>query len=251
MRTLFLHAPHRGRDGATGAVAGGGGGAGWLANLPGSYTTVITDYAFNDVVPASTPDAFVGDIWYTVFNGSGYTRRVADTTGGISPQYALENHYPAGHTSGTGVGQVFGGVSASVREFYVCMRVKFSAGYEFNTISNKFFIFEPDHIILESKHYGDYWAFDDQGLGLYSNCNVATPTIPTDEWLTVEFIVKRGNPGILKLWMNGTLYMDRTPQVSDSSGAQEVSINTTWGGSTGPMVTESWRWVDHIYISAP
>ncbi len=125
---------------------------------------MITDYPFNDVVPASTGDAYVGDIWSTVFNGSGDTRRVADTTGGISPQYVLENHYPAGHASGTGVGQIFGSVSASVREFYVCMRVKFSSNYEWNTISNKFFIFEPDHIILESRHYGDYWAFDDQGL---------------------------------------------------------------------------------------
>lgn len=229
---------------------------GWLANKPSTYNNVLSDYPFSSVIPVGG-DTPIGDgsIWNQVFN-SGGTRRVVDATAPISPSYVLEHYYPVGHTHGTGVGQLYASLSTSQLDFYVCMMCKWSSNYEWNPVSNKFLIWDPGHLIVESRHYaGQYLTFEPQDVtnpGFYT-CNVATPTIPLDQWVQIEVLLHRSaTNGSIKIWMDNVLYMDRSGiDTGVPSGWHEISINSTWGGTSDPTSRESWNWIDHIYLAVP
>lgn len=228
---------------------------GWLANKPSNFTNVLSDYPFSSVIPTGG-DTPIGDgsIWNQVFN-SGGTRRVVDANSPISPGYVLEHYYPVGHTHGTGVGQLYASLSTSQLDFYVCMMCKWSSNYEWNPVSNKFLIWDPGHLIIESKHYGDYLIFEPQDVTnpSYNICNIATPTIPLDQWVQIEVLLHRGTAnGSIKIWMDGVLYMDISGiDTGIPSGWHEISINSTWGGTSSPTSRESWNWIDHIYLAVP
>lgn len=228
---------------------------GWLANLPAGLS-VVTDYAFNAVIPTASSDQPMGD-------GSGWnvyyptaartTQRIVDTSGGVSPQYAMETLYESGDVSGVGKVKLYiPSISSTVRKFYVCMRIKYDSNYEWNTISNKLFYIEPGNIILQSCHnvggtqyYGSVYI---SGTDHLPTNNV---TWPLGEYMTVEYYVYRhATAGILQVWVNGVQTLNETNiNVPIPSGTQEINLNDTWGGSTSARTRNSYRWMDHIYIA--
>jgi hypothetical protein len=222
------------------------------ANRPVNYTTVISDYAFNDVPPASADAPMGTEGWNVVFASGGGLTRETDPTAPISPTNVLQWHYGPGHTAGTGVGNVYREVDPSITEFYVAFSVWHDSNYEWNSISNKLFYIEPGNIILQSRHNNEY-------LSVYigqSDVNYA-PTnprpIPLGQWVNIEYQVKRGPSGFIRVWMNGVLVTSYTGiNVPAGDGqTQELKLDSTWGGQTGPTTRDSYRRIDHILIATP
>jgi len=235
-------------------------GAGWLAHKPANYTNVVTDYGFNAPIPSATSDQPMGDGsgWHVYYPTSARTTtRLADQTGGVSPENVVETIYQAGDNSGVGKVKFYHDrISGSISELYIALRVKWDSNYEWQSISNKLFYIEPGNIILQSRHASG-------GIQRYLSVYIGSGdddympdnnlTIPLGQWVTIEFLVKRSmTAGEVRVWMNGIETMHKTgiPVPTTTSG-QQLDINDTWGGAGGPRTRESRRWVDHVYIATP
>jgi hypothetical protein len=222
-------------------------GTGPYANRPANYGKILTNYGFGDVPPAGAGLAYA-DGWYV--NNYGEMDRVTDANAPVSPSSALQWTYERGGTSGTSVGIVYHQYPANTTEFYVAFSLWHDSNFEWNTISNKLFYIEPGNIILESKTDNDYLTVYIGATGtLYKATNPRTS--PLGQWVNIELLVKRGNPGVVKVWMNGTLVMDRTPAVPGPGSYGELKLDSTWGGATSARTRDSFRRVDHSLIATP
>ncbi len=229
-------------------------GSGPYANRPVNYTTTLSDYAFRDL-PLVDNDSPLGGGWSVYNNQNATVSRVSDATAPQSPSEVLQWHFPTGHPSGTNVGNVYRSAPANASEFYVAFSMWHDANFEWNSISNKLFYLEPGNIILQSRHS---MAGGQKYLSVYigGTGKDYAPTnnipIPLGQWVNYEFIVKRGNSGVLKVWMNGTLVLDYANiAVPTTTSGQELKLDTTWGGSTGPTTRDSYRRIDHIVVAIP
>lgn len=226
----------------------------WLANKPANFTNIWTDYPFNDPIPVGGDTLVVpGGFWHQVFN-SGYLSRVADNTGPISPGYVLQNHNYPGMPSGGGSGGLYGYIANGTTEVYVSLMSKWDSNYEWNAISNKFFIFEPDHIIIESNHNtGQWWTVEWSNPNTFLTSNIASTPITLGVWHNVEILLRRGPSGRIRIWVDGILQMDHSVAIPLTVEPYEQTMNlaNTWGGATGPTTRDSYRWTDHVYIATP
>lgn len=228
----------------------------WLENKPENYTTVLTDYSFDAVIPTG-PDQPMGD-------GSGWnvyyptaartTKRIVDTTGAVSPQHSVETLYETGDNRGVGKVKFYRSAASSITEFYVSIRVKWDSNYEWHPLSNKLLFLEPGNILLQSRYIknGTQWynSFLINGTAYLPFNNMP---IPLGEWVTIEFIMKRSaTAGEFHVWLNGVKTLEQTGiNVPTTSSSQTLDINDTWGGDGVPRSRQSQRWIDHVYIAVP
>lgn len=230
----------------------------WLDNKPASYTRVLSDYAFSTPVPtAATDQPFPdGSGWNIIYpSGKKTSVRVEDATCDTSPPYSIETTYNAGDSSGVGNATIYKYLPSDVTELYVALQVWWDPNYEWNSISNKLFYLEPGNIILQSKHLDSvtniqrYLTVYVGGTGKdYMPTNPQTITLGTCH--TIEYLVKRGASGHLKVWLDGVQVMDRVGiNIPSGTSGQWVQIDDTWGGSTGPRTRTSKRRVGHIYLA--
>ncbi len=236
--------------GSDGAVSSGP-----YANRPPSYTTVIADYPFDAATyPAGTapyydvPD-FDGSGWGIV-GGVGLSR-VLDPMAPVSPPNTMQWTYPPG-AGGTGVGRFYRTLDTSISEIYVAFSIWHDPSFEWNTISNKLFYWEDGNIILQSRHNDNYLSLY---IGAYDAVYDANGYVPQESdfdgrWVNIEYIIERGDPGRLRVWMNGNLVSDHVVQVPEISGTSEINLNSTWGGG-GTRTRTSYRRVDHLLVATP
>lgn len=220
---------------------------GLYVNRPANYTTVLSDYAFNDSYPNGTAtDQPVGGGWNLIYwlnGGISTVTKVSDPTGPISPSNVLQWKYYAGGPAG-GVGDLYHSLP-NVNRIYVAFALKHDANFEFNGVSNKLFYLEPGNFILQSRHDNDWYS-------LYKGGTAYTPSINTPitkgTWEMVE-ILADGVAGNVKVWINGQL---RTNQnISFTQAWNQMKLDSTWGGFSVPRTRDSYRWVDHIFVATP
>ena len=223
------------------------------ANEPANYTTAYIDYGFDDDPSLGTGDHQIGSGWGLIY-GDGTTSLEVDATAPVSPSNVFEWYYPTGLTTGTGVGNLYHTLPTGVSEFYIAFSIWHDSNFEWNTISNKLVIIEPGGIYFQTRHNATYWNFDIIGSGsLIYNPNMATGPDPTGQWVNIELQIKRGNPtGILRVWADGELITEYTDaNISTSTTGQQLMIASTWGGATANKARDSYRRIDHIYVSHP
>jgi len=225
-------------------------GTGPYANRPANYTKIISDYAFSEALPGNDQDQPFGTGGWSMIGGSQITR-VNDPTAPTSPPEALQWQFDPG-PGGTSVGNVYRVLDRSVSQIYVAFALWHDPNFEWNTISNKLFYWEDGNTILQSRHNDDFLSLY---IGAYDRVfdpNAYHPVISdfNGRWVNIEYIIKRGNPGLLKVWMNGKLVADHAVQVPMISSWSEVSINSTWGGG-GTRTRTSFGRGDHILIATP
>jgi hypothetical protein len=249
-----------------------------LGNRPAGYTNVETDYGFSAAIPASYGDSSFGDGsgWYTVFNSAGKTYRATDASASISPSYVLESEYTVGQgtpTASAGFGKIFRRPGPGKSAWYISFSIWHDENFEFNRVSNKMLAIWPRGLgsqILESRHFsGDFlaWQFEDVAGVPYYRENTAFGSSLTDSffrgnWVNVEVEYKPGvTDGEIRVWAGrsdgsdgarGQLVSEYTGiYVPEINSANEISLDTTWGGGNGPTTRTSYRRIDHIYISHP
>src|SRR3989344_4012615 len=216
------------------------------ANRPASYTTTVTDYAFSDSVPATTQGS-IGGGWGISWNAAGRTSIVTDDTAPVSPSNVLQWKYNSGGSSGSGVGDLSHSLS-SVNQIYIAFAVKHDANFEFNSISNKLLYLEPGNLILQSKHFQDWYSFYNGAAGGTVGQPTVNTSITVGQWELVEILVDAGTDNV-KVWINGQLRSNLSTPMA--GGWNQVKLDSTWGGSTGPRTRDSYRWIDHVLIAIP
>lgn len=234
------------------ASQGGGGEAGLYDNRPANYTTEISDYAFDEAVPGNNTDQSFGTGGWSMIGGADITIE-SDATAPASPPEVLQWLYADGGTAGESVGNIYRSISTSISELYVAFSIWHDANFEWNTISNKLFYWEDGNIILQSRHNDTFLSVFIGALDVSYDPNGYDP-VQSDfdgKWANIEYIIKRGNPGLLKIWLNGVLVMNRAVEVPAVSSFSELKIDSTWGGATANRTRDSFRRIDHILIAHP
>lgn len=234
-------------------------------NRPANYTTVITDYDFPTAIPTggggTIPD---GSGWVAV-NSNNTLVKASDAGDPISPSSVLQWTYVSGQgtpTNGTAFGHLFKTMPSGL-SFYVAFSLFHDANFEWNAVSNKLFEFLGQRVgggaadfMIQTRVFGTYWTCTSQnalGDDVSYNLapNVAAGANPTGQWVKVEMLVTLGASGSLKIWVNEVLVSDYPSQVFFTPAGAEFSLNSTWGGGSGPTTRDSTRKMGHIFIAQP
>jgi len=192
----------------------------------------------------------MGGGWSVVYNAGGSMARVSDPTAPVSPPYVLQWKYPAGHASGGGVGNLVHDLAGNASEVYVAFSMWHDSNFEWNSISNKMLYLEPGNILVESQVYGQALVGYIGSIG-----GIYYPSIvqswPMGGWASIEVQIRRGTNGLLRVWKNGVLVLDRALSIPTTTSLQELKLDTTWGGQTGPKTRDSYRRIDHVFVATP
>lgn len=225
-------------------------GAGFRANKPANYTTVIVDYDFSEVPPTTGADqSFGSQGWNYIGGGTGVCDRVSDATDPQSPPFVWDQVFPPGGGGGNMAGFPYRIIPGSAGDLYVQIQVWHDPSFEWNTISNKFLYFSvvsAEKIILESRFNADYFVFYQENIDTIWSPQVNVN--PTGRWVNVEVLVVRGASGSLKCWVDNVLVNSRSGAIPTVGGSYEFNINSTWGGN-GTKTTTSHRRLSHCFIA--
>lgn len=229
-------------------------------NRPANYTKVLTSWDMGtatypttsspscELVPDLNPEG-----WRLVLCPGNTMRRVSDATAPQSPPYVMEQVYPQGASSGGNVAgfPFFNKPGIGATELYASVRVWYSTGFPWNDISQKFLYFAGGNLLLTAKHNNDFLNVYIGALDQYLNANKCTVSKVDFEgkWAQVEWQVRRGASGLIRVWLNGKLCLDYATNVPGVG--EEFNLNSTWGGSTGPIPVTGTRRIDHVFLATP
>lgn len=238
---------------------------GWLANKPSNYLTqLVGDFDCSPDLPAGTIGSernVAGTDWTVIYdrdNGGGVSAisRQTDATAPQSPSDVWRWYQPAGDYGtlgsggGTGFGNLFAFLPGGTTKVYACWAMKLSAGYYVHPISNKLFeCFNAvgDTVMVQLGRYSNYFeAYDSATDTVYDTLINTAPL--EDTWFQVEVQVERGNPGIMRVWIDGELRTDASGPVSAGQTFDTVGLYMHMGGGGFDLVADQYVWVDHISV---
>jgi hypothetical protein len=224
-------------------------GATWRGNEPAGLTErVDTDFDF--AIPSGSSDMVIGidGIAGITGNNTGNATRVTDQDGPYSAPDAYQLRYPAGLSNGGSAGTMYGTLPAGTTETYCCFWMKYDPDYEFNTVSEKTFIWDVD-VILQTR-WGDHWLNLVWGANELPPNQSIEPDLSDGEWHLIEFYCDTTS-GTLRVWWNGDLTSEYTGVTSGIPATRgEWSLLGIWGGSGAARATTGYRWIDHLYVSS-
>lgn len=218
-------------------------------NLPSGWRT-ISDFGFDQPI-GTGQDSPAGSGWLVSWNSAGTTTRASDPTAPVSPQFVAQSLYPVGRRSGDGVGNI-GRPIPSTRKVYVAVWTKHEANFEFNPNDNKFLIFEPGHILVQSRRWEtNYLLTEFAGQQQEFRANVVPNwQMPMGRYVRYEVLIDL-DAHVLRIWADGVLVTDVTHERIRGSNINEVKLDTTWGGASANGSRNSYRWTDHIVVAVP
>jgi hypothetical protein len=242
--------------GSPGTLPSGGG---W-PNEPTGFTGV-TDYSFNNAIPATQGDVPIvgGNGWNSIYNGNGYVSLTTDAGAPFSAPSVLDFYYPVGFPSSVAPGTLYYDFGAS-REMYVGLWWKPSNPWQGNdagrnkicylaTATGKLIALEmfnqsaPYKMGVVTEFPGDNRAI--QG----------TTTVALGQWHRVEWYLKYSSSsstadGVMKVWLDGVLDINRTDLIMPAdAGFGEFQLSPTFGGNGVAKTEADHFWFDHAHLS--
>jgi hypothetical protein len=248
------------------------------SNQPSGFTTV-TDYAFNDAIPAEQNETSLSDGWVVFWNSRGrVTKKTDDASAPGSPDSVAQFAWVTGDSGGIGPGALMHDVGTSGREFYIGLLWKPSDPWQGHSsgVNKILFIGSPSAGAMaftmrqqEDSSY-ELWStlqFPGVSNTHLSNGNGETgsqnlwglaspPEVELGEWHKIEIYVKMSTSdtsqdGVLKWWMDGTQIGNYTTVNFQDQAFSELKLNPTWGGIAGVKTQNDYYWFDHVLISEP
>lgn len=226
---------------------------------PANYTTVIPGLNFSQAVPAGGGNerylASPSNAWSVIFDadGSGGSNfsQVTDPTAPGSPADVWRLRFAAGTwSSGHSIGYL-GRALPSVNEVYISFWIKWDPQFEFNTISTKLVRLQVPggYVLIQARHSADYLRASDESIGqAYEPQNGAQPALGV--WHQVEIQLIRGDPGTVRVWVDGQLRTSYT-NLPVSGPFSTLSIDGHLGGGGMTKVRDSFYWLDDVFIATP
>jgi len=232
-------------------------------NRPANFTTVISDLNLNQDVPAGSGERFVaglGNTWSVIYDGDGSGgsnfSRATDATAPQSPSGVWRLHVPGGTygTPGSGGGHSFGSLGRplpNVQQVYVSVHVKWSNPYTNNPISTKWLRFEDGaggNLLIQYSHNNDFLRASDESIGqAYEPQNGSRPTLGV--WHQVEVLLMQGNPGTVRVWVDGQLRTNYTNLRVNTVPWNAFSLDAYFGGGGTAIPQDQDYWIDHVFIA--
>jgi hypothetical protein len=243
-------------------------GTGPYPNRPANYTRVIGELDMSQPIPAGTGERYLaglGNTWSVIYDvwGSGtHWQQTTDATppGSVSPGTVWKLNMPAGSygggVPGVGGGTDFGAIGRplpNLGELYISEWIKWDPTFEFHPISTKHMrLDQAGHtqaFLLQASHNDEFLRSSDEEIGQAYDPQIST--MPTrGVWHQLEVVLKAGNPGTVKIWLDGVLrtnYNNR-PLTGPFSTLQ---IDGYFGGGGMIKLVNSYYEIDHLLIAAP
>jgi hypothetical protein len=254
-------------------VSAAAGGSGSFPNKPANFVNT-REINFSQGVPSGTigsQRSIVGsDQWYMIYDadysGSSSATKVTDATAPMSPSDVWKMQWVAGDfwpdpDGGHGIGNIFTNItSENVAHLYTSVHFKFSAGYPWHNISNKWLWWTPNQLLQQSNE-GGVWmrgaVLDAVGGGQWlspglengATLNTYSNTAITDGvWHQIESLIDRST-GTWKTWYDGTLTLDASGVTFDDPYFQEFLLEAFRGGGGETLPSDCENYWDHIHLA--
>ena len=188
---------------------------------------------------------------------------VADITSSvIGESKTLQIDYPAGHVGGGGTELRFDIPPASRKnEVYVGFYVQVNSQWQGHSSGiNKMVYLHDGGASFSAMWYEmfgsgsnplDLSVVNQSGSGGEFHENVNQVTFNRGQWHKVEIYQKQGSPGIVRVWVDGVLAIDRSDITTKTTPVDNVTISGTWGGVGDTKNQADYMRFDRIRISAP
>jgi hypothetical protein len=202
--------------------------------------------------------------WYRIFTSADKPISVATITGSLlGESRALQIDYPAGHTGGGGTELRFD-IPAESRssEVYVGFYVQVNPQWQGHSSGiNKMVYLHDGGATFSAMWYEmfgsaadplDLYVVNQSGSGPAGfHENVSQITFTRGQWHKVEIYQKQGdaNNGIVRVWVNDILAIDRSDVDTRSSPLDNVTISGIWGGIGDSKNQADYMRFDRIRIS--
>lgn len=202
--------------------------------------------------------------WYKIFTSADKPISVGTITGSLlGESRALQIDFPQGHTGGGGTELRFDIPSASrSNEVYVGFYVQVNSQWQGHGSGiNKMLYLHDGGGSFSAMWYEmfgsgasalDLYVVNQSGsgpAGFHENVNQVTFT--RGQWHKVEIYQKQGdaNNGIVRVWVNGVLAIDRSDVDTRSTPIDNVTISGIWGGVGDSKNQADYMRFDRIRIS--
>jgi len=251
-------------DSAVGVLAGP---AALYPNKPPSFGTT-REINFSQAVPGGIGGgrAIAGGPWSITYDANYGGSSSAEPTSGESgapgsPPTAWRMHWvPGTFSESHGIGIIYTNVaSLGITSLYCSLHFKFSAGYPWHPISNKFLWWEPGNFLLQSKggpwlHHqngpGGQWL--DPGDGPLNGATLHTYNVgPITDGVyhQIESILDR-SAGTWKTWLDGVLVLHASGlNVTGGSTFQEFLLEAYRGGGGETLSEHCYNYWDHLHLA--
>jgi hypothetical protein len=235
---------------AQGTTTAGSGGGSWPNEPPG--LTLIHETGWED--------GTLGP--WTVYNQEPtkiiHVIPVPDSP--IGEQNALEIFYAAGHVGGGGAEARFE-IGSQPHELFVGYWVQVNPTWQGHSsaINKMIFLSDGGSGGFSAMWYEMFGAGSDP-LSLYVvnqsgftpggfHENGAPVNFTRGVWHQVEVYQKQGQPGIVRVWVDGVLAIDRSDVVTRNAPIDAVAISGIWGGTGDSKAHDDYMRFDRIRIS--
>jgi polysaccharide lyase-like protein/Big-like domain-containing protein len=202
--------------------------------------------------------------WYRIFTSADKPINVASITGSpIGESRALQIDFPQGHQGGGGTELRYDIPAQSQgNEIYVGYYVQVNSQWQgHNSAINKMVYLHDGGSAFSAMWYEmfgsganplDVYVVNQSGsgpAGFHENVNQIT--FGRGQWHKVEIYQKQGasNNGIVRVWVNGTLAIDRSDVDTRSTPVDNVTISGIWGGVGDTKNQADFMRFDRIRIS--
>ena len=202
--------------------------------------------------------------WYKIFTSADKPISVGTITGSLlGESRALQIDFPQGHVGGGGTELRFDIPSASrSNEVYIGFYVQVNSQWQgHNSGINKMLYLHDGGASFSAMWYEmfgtgssplDLYVVNQSGsgpAGFHENVNEVT--FARGQWHKVEIYQKQGdaNNGIVRVWVNGVLAIDRSDVDTRSTPIDNVTISGIWGGVGDSKNQADYMRFDRIRIS--
>ena len=204
--------------------------------------------------------------WYRIFTSTNKPITVGSiTTSLIGETRALQIDFPAGHVGGGGTELRYDIAPANQRnELYLGYYVQVSPQWQGHSSAiNKMLYLHDGGTSFSAMWYEmfgsgsnplDVYVVNQSGSGPAGfRENVNQVTFARGQWHKVEIYQKQGasNNGIVRVWVNGMLAVNRSDVDTRSTPIDNVTISGIWGGVGDVKTQADYMRFDRIRISRP
>jgi len=239
---------------AQGTTASGSGGGSWPNEPPG--LTPIEETGWEDGTLGS---------WELIHPETGCAEKFITVEGitdsPINESKALQIFYPQCHIGGGGT-EAWYGLATPRNELFVGYYVQVNAAWQgHNSAINKMIYLYDGNPNFSAMWYEMFGA-GSESLGLYVvnqsggsppgfHENVTPVDFTRGQWHKVEIYQKQGTPnnGIVRVWVDGVLAIDRSDVVTRNVPLNGVTISGIWGGVGDVKAQADYMRFDHMHIS--
>jgi hypothetical protein len=249
----------------------------WLGNLPSGYT-LVDEFPFTAAIPGTPntdrliPSTNWGMIADHNLSGVSNIALVSDPTAPHSPNGVWQwtelagqwdggtyggpatDNSATGVGGGTGWGNLYYNPSFSCTKLYACWYSKLSPGFWVHDISHKYINMWTDasgggNLLVQLGHNGRYFEFFDVYGPNSFPPQISVPP-PSDQWFLQEFQVELGNPGIIRIWIDGVLKTEYTNlQIGSTPGSEHINgfgVFHFMGGGGYHQIADQTHTHDHV-----